>query len=67
MSFTWSADPAPSTEEAGPLGLALQFPSQAAAEEWFSEHWTDLADAGVEAVTLLDGGAVVYGPMPLTA
>lgn len=67
MSFTWSADPTPAADEAGPLGLALEFPSQQAAEEWFSEHWTDLADAGVESVTLLESGSVVYGPMPLSA
>lgn len=67
MSFTWSAQPAPAAEEAGPLGLTLQFAGQAEAEEWFSEHWADLADAGVEAVSLLEAGSVVYGPMPLSA
>ena len=42
-----------------------EFPTQADAESWLGEHWRDLLDAGVEQVTLLDGGAAVYGPMSL--
>lgn len=41
------------------------FPSQSEAESWLGEEWRDLLDAGVDAVTLREDGAVVYGPMSL--
>ena len=41
------------------------FPSQADAESWIGEHWRDLLDSGVDAVTLLEDGRTVYGPMSL--
>jgi hypothetical protein len=41
-------------------------PSQSDAESWLGEQWRDLAAAGVAQVTLLDGEAEVYGPMPLS-
>ncbi len=41
------------------------FPSQSDAETWVGEQWRDLLHAGVEAVTLVDGDRVVYGPMSL--
>ena len=41
------------------------FPSQSDAESWIGEHWRDLVESGVEAVTLLDGDRPVYGPMSL--
>lgn len=41
------------------------FPSQGEAEAWLSEGWADLADAGVQQVSLLEGDRVVYGPMSL--
>ncbi len=44
-----------------------RFVSQADAESWVGETWTDLADAGVAAVTLLEGDREVYGPMSLSA
>lgn len=66
-SFTWCTEPLLDEEAAAELGVTTRFPSQQAAEAWFTEHWADLDDAGVEAVTLLDGDVVVYGPMPLTA
>lgn len=52
MEYRWSCD--------SPV-----FDDQTAAEEWLSEHWKDLADAGVDEVTLLCDGEVVYGPMSL--
>lgn len=42
-----------------------RFASQADAESWVGEIWSALAEAGVDAVTLLDGERVVYGPMSL--
>ena len=41
------------------------FPSQADAETWIGEEWQGLLEAGVDAVTLLEGERVVYGPMSL--
>ncbi len=43
------------------------FPSQSDAESWLGERWRELADVGVDAVTLAHEGAVVYGPMSLRA
>ncbi|MEP6650614.1 MAG: hypothetical protein ABJA74_12005 [Lapillicoccus sp.] len=41
------------------------FPSQSEAESWLGEEWRSLLDVGVDAVTLREGDAVVYGPMSL--
>lgn len=41
------------------------FPSQSEAESWLGEEWRSLLDAGVDAVTLREDDAVVYGPMSL--
>ena len=46
-------------------GGTTVFPSQSDAESWVGEQWRDLLDAGVEAVTLVDGDRTVYGPMGL--
>jgi len=43
------------------------FPSQSDAESWVGEAWRELLDAGVDAVTLLEGDREVYGPMSLHA
>jgi hypothetical protein len=44
-----------------------RFSSQADAESWVGEIWSDLAELGVDAVTLLEADRVVYGPMSLHA
>jgi hypothetical protein len=44
-----------------------RFPTQAEAESWVGEVWSDLAEQGVDAVTLHDGDRKVYGPMSLHA
>jgi hypothetical protein len=44
-----------------------RFPSQADAESWVGEIWSDLAELGVSAVTLMEGERTVYGPMSLSA
>lgn len=56
-------------QEVGVSGeLADQrFASQADAESWVGEIWAELADAGVEAVTLFELERQVYGPMSLQA
>lgn len=41
------------------------FPSQADAESWVGEAWRELLDGGVDAVSLLRDGELVYGPMSL--
>ena len=46
---------------------AATFPSQGDAESWVGEIWADLADAGVDAVTLFEHERQVYGPMSLHA
>ena len=42
-----------------------RFPTQAEAEAWIGESWQELLGAGVDAVSLLEGDRVVYGPMSL--
>jgi hypothetical protein len=44
-----------------------RFSSQADAESWVGEIWADLAELGVDAVTLMEADRVVYGPMSLHA
>ncbi|HKJ11914.1 MAG TPA: hypothetical protein VJ976_05940 [Ornithinimicrobium sp.] len=56
-----------SGEEVQDVGMSgLSFPTQAEAEAWMGEQWPTLADAGVEAVTLVRDSEVVYGPMSLS-
>jgi hypothetical protein len=47
--------------------VSTGFPSQGDAESWLGEQWRELAEAGVDAVTLEHEGTVVYGPMSLRA
>ena len=44
-----------------------RFASQADAESWVGEIWSDLATEGVDAVTLFEHDRQVYGPMSLHA
>jgi hypothetical protein len=59
----------PGGEEVAVSGdLADQrFASQADAESWVGEIWSELAEEGVEAVTLFELERQVYGPMSLRA
>jgi hypothetical protein len=62
-TFTWrfeAADgtPLPAREDPG------AFPSKADAETWVGESWRDLLAQGVEQVSLLRDGELVY-PMSL--
>ncbi|WP_243059731.1 hypothetical protein [Nocardioides sp. SR21] len=56
-----------SGEEVTVVGdLAEQrFASQADAESWVGETWSDLAAEGVDAVVLFEHDRRVYGPMSL--
>ncbi len=44
-----------------------RFASQADAESWVGEIWAELADQGVDQVTLFEVERRVYGPMSLHA
>lgn len=44
-----------------------RFASQADAESWVGEFWSELAAEGVDAVTLFEVDRQVYGPMSLHA
>ncbi|GAA4698840.1 hypothetical protein [Nocardioides nanhaiensis] len=48
----------------GPLA-DQRFPTQADAESWVGEFYAELAEEGVDAVTLLEHEREVYGPMSL--
>jgi len=65
--WTWSYFDADATEMTGEALVTTGFPSQGDAETWLGEQWRELAEAGVEAVTLKHEGTVVYGPMSLRA
>lgn len=65
MSWTWRYE-----DEAGTTLDAPEsevFESRSDAESWLGEHFGELADQGVAAVTLLDGENKIYGPMRLAA
>lgn len=65
--WTWSYLDADATAMSGESLVTTGFPSQSEAESWLGERWRELADVGVEAVTLLHDSTVVYGPMSLRA
>jgi hypothetical protein len=64
MTWTWRLEGADGTALGKPA--SPQHQSQSDAESWLGEQWRALAEAGVVQVTLLDGSAEVYGPMPLS-
>lgn len=61
MAWTWEYEP--DNTGADPAGT---FGSQSDAESWLGESWRTLAAAGVTAVSLINDGQKVYGPMPLS-
>lgn len=65
--WTWTFFDADAKVMTGEALVATGFPSQSDAESWLGEHWRELADDGVEAVTLQHEAAIVYGPMSLRA
>jgi hypothetical protein len=68
MAWVWRYENA-SGETLSPDGAPAgeSFPTQADAETWIGETWRELLEVGVEAVTLLEDGREVYGPMALQA
>ena len=66
--WSWRLESAAGAEVAVEGELADQrFASQADAESWVGEYWAELAEEGVDAVTLLEHDREVYGPMSLHA
>lgn len=64
----WRLENATGVEVTVGAELAEQrFTSQADAESWVGEIWSDLAAEGVDAVTLFENDRQVYGPMSLHA
>jgi hypothetical protein len=64
-AWTWRYEALDGSVMSGPQLPTPSFPSQADAESWVGESWRDLTAAGVESVTLLRDGEVVYGQMSL--
>ena len=58
------AEVTPDAEAAADL-LDQRFQNQGDAESWIGETWSELAAAGVDAVTLFELDRRVYGPMSL--
>lgn len=63
MSWSWRLESADGTPVKGPA--SERFPSQADAESWIGEVWSDLLEQGVDQVVLVEGDREVYGPMSL--
>lgn len=64
-AWSWRYHDAAGGEVAAPGTDAGGFPTQAEAEAFLGETWSDLLEEGVDAVTLVEGDRVVYGPMSL--
>lgn len=64
MTWTWRLAGANGEELSAPPAPAHG--NQSDAESWLGEHWRELAEAGVAAVTLYDGATRIYGPMALS-
>lgn len=71
MSFAWRYESADGTELPDSMlpdaATRESFPNQGDAESWVGEVWRELLEGGVDAVSLLEDGRVVYGPMSLHA
>lgn len=70
MSFSWVLDqPRPTPAAAADLaalGAGSSFATREEAEAWLTQHWEELAEVGVSAVSLSEGDTVVMGPMSLS-
>lgn len=66
MSGNWTWELVDAQRQGMPeVAAGGAFPTQSEAESWLGEEWRDLLAAGVDAVVLREGEAVVYGPMSL--
>ena len=64
MTWTWQYHGSDRSAAGASVG-SQEFPTQSDAETWIGECWRELLDEGVDQVTLLEDGRVVYGPMSL--
>ncbi len=67
MPWSWRLEDTSGNEVAVEEFAGQRFLSQADAESWVGEIWAELAEAGVDAVTLFEHERQVYGPMSLHA
>lgn len=67
MPWSWRLEDSSGDVVAAEEFAGQRFLSQADAESWVGEIWADLAEAGVDAVTLFEHERQVYGPMSLHA
>jgi hypothetical protein len=65
--WRWQLSNAAGEEVTSVVAGQSSFPSQSDAESWVGEVWRELAEEGVDAVTLFEGDRMVYGPMSLHA
>ena len=68
MAYSWRYENASGAEVEPTVSVEVEhatFPNQGDAEAWIGEHWPTLLAAGVEQVSLLDDGVVLYGAMSL--
>ncbi len=68
MTFHWvfAGQYVASEQEIAGVGPVNNFSTQEDAEEWLGQTWVELADLGVESVTLMSGDEIVLGPMDLS-
>ncbi|HXH78774.1 hypothetical protein [Nocardioides sp.] len=67
MPWWWRLEDSSGTEVPVEEFAGQRFLSQADAESWVGEIWAQLAEAGVDGVTLFEHERQVYGPMSLHA
>lgn len=65
--YRWVPSPEVPADQLDSLGLRQAWEHQTAAEEWLTAAYSDLLDAGVTAVSLVEEDRLVYGPMSLEA
>lgn len=66
MPWSWRLEKSDGRLVAAPARLREEaFATQSDAETWLGEHWQELAEHGVDQVSLFDGEDFVYGPMSL--
>ena len=64
-TWTWRYEDAEGREIVPDGAFTGGFPTQSDAESWLGEEWRSLLSRGVDAVQLMQGDSVVYGPMSL--
>jgi hypothetical protein len=64
-TFTWRYEGTDGSTMTSATLPDSSFPNQADAESWVGETWRELLAAGVDQVTLLRDGQVVYAAMSL--